>query len=314
MNKPNDLLTKFKDMGEVKYTIIDTADILVDYIPRMLKMGHYLVYSKHADDTLFSAINLETNKTINFGVRGRGPREFIDGYGLKKKDDSTMFVFDRVLQRISFLKLKSDSVVFLHSINIKGTLFDLSPFNDSISIANGGGDYKKNYLVYNMNNCKSTGFIDYPGSCNNDIKDRGKHHIYYSFMIKHPSKNIYAAFKDKQPILDIMGVENDSLFLIKRNMFGHYKWDTKKGTLLPERTDIPYRFFSAKLVATPEHLCALYREKPIYYFLVFDWNGKPLYRYTSPYTVVSFVGDTFSQLYAIVSMNEKYHLVQFSLN
>ena len=83
-NTKNNFLKNFIPSHDIEITVLDSTDLVVDFIPSMVKMKDKIIYSQFTGDTIFSSIDLIHYKKNNFGKRGRGNNEFTEGYGLEK--------------------------------------------------------------------------------------------------------------------------------------------------------------------------------------------------------------------------------------
>lgn len=307
-----DFLENFENRKIDSVSIIDTTDYIVDFIPSMIKLKNYLVFSQFTGDTIFTCIDLLSEEKFNFGVRGRGKNEFSEGYGLEKINDSTMFIFDRVFSRLILMEIDSDSIIFKQNLKVSPFMLDVHYGNDSLYFVTATGNLEKNYGIYNVNKDEVIPYIDYPKGINDHLSEMGKSRIYYSHIVRKPGSLIFAAFKDKHHIVDILKIEDDSLVLVKRRIFSHFKWFFKNKICKPIDENAPRRVFTSKLLALQNYICALYKVKDLNYIMVFDWLGTPLYSYEIPYHLIGFTGDE-NFLYGIAAIGEKYHLVRFSL-
>lgn len=223
-NTKNNFLKNFIPSHDIEITVLDSTDLVVDFIPSMVKMKDKIIYSQFTGDTIFSSIDLIHYKKNNFGKRGRGNNEFTEGYGLEKINDSILFIFDRTLAKLMFLQLSNDTIIFLPSYPTNHFMLDVHYGNDSIYFVTGTGNLEKNYALYNRNSKMLRPFISYPKGVNDNLTLNGKSRIYYSHIVRHPGMKKYMAFKDKHHIIDILEIKNDSLILVKRNIFTHFKW------------------------------------------------------------------------------------------
>ena len=98
-NKKNNFLKNFIPSHDIEITVLDSTDLVVDFIPSMVKMKDKIIYSQFTGDTIFSSIDLFHYKKNNFGKRGRGNNEFTEGHGLEKINDSILSIFDRTLAK-----------------------------------------------------------------------------------------------------------------------------------------------------------------------------------------------------------------------
>ena len=191
-------------------------------------------------------------------------------------------------------------------------MLDVHYGNDSLFFVTATGNLKKNYGIYNINNDEIIPYIEYPQGVNDHLSEAGKSRIYYSHILRKPGTVIFAAFKDKHHMVDILEIKNDSLVLVKRRTFSHFKWFFKNKICKPIDKDAPRRVFTSKLLALPNYMCALYKVGTLNYILVFDWLGTPLYSFELPCHLLGFTGDE-NFLYGIAAIGEKYHLIRFSL-
>ena len=125
-NTKNNFLKNFIPSHDIEITVLDSTDLVVDFIPSMVKMKDKIIYSQFTGDTIFSSIDLIHYKKNNFGKRGRGNNEFTEGYGLEKINDSILFIFDRTLAKLMFLQLSNDTIIFLPSYPTNHFMLDVT--------------------------------------------------------------------------------------------------------------------------------------------------------------------------------------------
>ena len=312
-NTKNNFLKNFIPSHDIEITVLDSTDLVVDFIPSMVKMKDKIIYSQFTGDTIFSSIDLIHYKKNNFGKRGRGNNEFTEGYGLEKINDSILFIFDRTLAKLMFLQLSNDTIIFLPSYPTNHFMLDVHYGNDSIYFVTGTGNLEKNYALYNRNSKMLRPFISYPKGVNDNLTLNGKSRIYYSHIVRHPGMKKYMAFKDKHHIIDILEIKNDSLILVKRNIFTHFKWKMVSGVYRPSEKGTPNRVFTSKLVGLSKYVCALYKQDHSEFILTFDWDGTPLNSYKLPCHLLNFTGDDSLNFYGIALIGENYNLIHFKL-
>ena len=212
-----------------------------------------------------------------------------------------------------FLQLSNDTIIFLPSYPTNHFMLDVHYGNDSIYFVTGTGNLEKNYALYNRNSKMLRPFISYPKGVNDNLTLNGKSRIYYSHIVRHPGMKKYMAFKDKHHIIDILEIKNDSLILVKRNIFTHFKWKMVSGVYRPSEKGTPNRVFTSKLVGLSKYVCALYKQDHSEFILTFDWDGNPLNSYKLPCHLLNFTGDDSLNFYGIALIGENYILIHFKL-
>ena len=63
-NTKNNFLKNFIPSHDIEITVLDSTDLVVDFIPSMVKMKDKIIYSQFTGDTIFSSIDLIHLKKI----------------------------------------------------------------------------------------------------------------------------------------------------------------------------------------------------------------------------------------------------------
>ncbi|MGV8139553.1 MAG: BF3164 family lipoprotein [Mangrovibacterium sp.] len=308
-------IDNFNDKGQATFSEIDSIPEFLLYYPiRLLKVENSFVISDYKGDKIFTVVN-ESGRIFQFGNRGRGPDEFIDGYGLAPLTDTTFVVFDRMLKRISFFKMKNDTIFCYRKMKVPA-INNIFPFNDSIFVTNGNTPFVKNYGVLDLYKDTAYSYIDYP-ECQKKGKfpEQAMQRAYYSHIVKKPNSNRYVSFKSSHYIIDVMDLEGTKLKLLERKTFAHNKWEISKNVPVPGVRGTLNRI-TAKITGSNNQIFVCYKiqegDKSQWSILTFDWKGNPNNRYNIPFEPYAIVCKNDS-LYCIALIGEKYKLVKIDV-
>jgi hypothetical protein len=317
-NQKSPFIELFEDKGSACYSIVkNSPDFIIRHPLRMIKVGSLFIISDFSGDQIFTVFNIYTGNTYRFGNRGRGPDNFNDGYGLLSFTDTTFFIFDRVLQRISFFNVKKDILLCYKKFSIPLVL-NVTPYNDSTFITNGNPPFKGNYGVLDLNNSKIKSYIDYPSGLHDDLPDFIRSRIYYSHIVNKPGTSRFVSFKNSHHIIDILDYEEMKLKLAERKIFHHRKWETAGRGVNPSDKNRRNIFTAPRITGSDNRIFACYQDPKIdegddWHILTFDWNGNPLGRYSIPFDpyVITSVDD--STLYSLSLIGKEYRLVKIDI-
>jgi len=309
-------IDNFDEKGNAAFTVIDSFPELLLYHPiRLLKVQNSFIISDYKGEKIFTLIH-ESGNSFQFGNRGRGPNEFIDGYGLAPLTDTTFVIFDRMLKRVSFFQVKNDTVFCYQKAKIPA-INNVFPFNDSIFVTNGNAPFEKNYGVLDL--CKNTAYsyVDYPKISKENLSERAKQRAYYSHIVRKPNSNRYVAFKASHYIIDVMDLEGTKLKLRERKTFAHNEWEISKNMPVPGVRGTLNRI-TAKMAGSENRIFVCYeikrRNKSQWCILTFDWEGSPLDRYNIPFMPYAVTGKNDSTFYCIALIGEDYKLVEIDIS
>ena len=314
-NQELPFLKLFEDKGSVSYSIVkNSPDFIMRHPVRMIKVGSLFIISDFSGDQIFTVFNIDTGDTYRFGNRGRGPDDFTDGYGLQSFSDTTFFIFDRVLRRISFFKVQKDKISCYKKLSIPLVL-NVTPYNDSIFITNGNPPFEGNYGVLDLNNSMVESYIDYPSGLHDDLPDFIRSRIYFSHIENKPNTNRFVAFKNSHHIIDILDYMKMELKLAERKIFHHRKWEAAGRGANPSDNNRRYIFTAPRITSSDNRIFACYQNPQIdegddWHILTFDWNGNPLGRYSIPFDpyVITSVDD--STIYSVALVDEEFRLMK----
>ena len=308
----------FEDNGSASYSIVENSpDFIMRHPVRMIKVENLFIMADFKGDMIFTVFNHETGNSYRFGNRGRGPDDFNDGYGLQYLTDTTFFIFDRILQRVSFFNVNKDNILCYRKASIP-LILNITPYNDSIFITNGNPPFEGNYGVLNLNNSEIKSFIDYPSGLHDDLPDFIRCRIYYSHIVNKPGTNRFVAFKNSHHIIDILDYREMKLELIERKIFHHRKWETTGRGPIPVDKNPLYVFTAPKITGSDNRIFVCYQNPEIneednWQILTFDWNGNPLSKYSIPFApyVITSVND--STIYSMALIGDAYRLVKMDM-
>ncbi len=308
-------IDNFDDKGNATYTVIDRFPELLLYHPiRLIKVQNSLIISDYKGEKLFTFINKSGN-SFSFGNKGRGPNDFIDGYGLAPLTDTTFVIFDRMLKKVSFYRTVQDTVYCYKKMNVPA-INNVSPFNDSIFVTNGNAPFEKNYGVLDLSKGTVYSYVDYPKVSKGKLPERAKQRAYYSHIVRKPSSNRYVAFKASHYIVDVMDLEGTKLNLVERKTFAHNKWEMSKNLPVPGVRGSLNRI-SAKISGSDNRIFVCYEiqesKKSQWCILTFDWNGNPQSKYYIPFAPYAITCSNDSELYCIALIDEDYKLVTINI-
>jgi len=280
---------------------------------RILKIENLFIISDFKGEKIFSVVN-ESGNSFQFGNRGRGPNEFIDGYGLAPLTDTTFVIFDRMLKRDSFFKVENDTVFCYKKSNIPA-INNIFPYNDSIFVTNGNAPFNKNYGIVDLSLDTAYSFIDYPSKLSNKLPEQARQRTYYSHIVKKPNSNRFVAFKASHYIIDIMELNNKKLELVERKIFSHHDWKMSKNIPVPGVRGT-LNCFTAKIAGSDNKIFACYKvqkgNKSNWSILTFDWNGNPKNKYDIPFTPFAITSINDSMVYCIALIGEEYKLIKIN--
>lgn len=307
----------FTDKGEVTYSVIKNLPDLIMYYPiRMLMFRNMLIVADYKGNKIFTVFNLKSGNGFQFGNQGRGPNDFIDGYGLAPLTDTTFVVFDRMVKKVSFFEVKNDTVFCYKKSDIPA-INNIFPFNDSIFVTNGNYPFDKNYGVVDLSKDTLYSCIDYPSISKDKLSAQAKQRAYYSHIVRKPNSNRYVAFKASHYIIDVMDLEGTNLRLLERKTFVLNKWEMSKNIPVPGVRGTLNRF-TAMLAGTNNQIYACYKiqeaNKEQWSILSFDWDGNPKNRFEIPFIPYTITSVNDSTLYCIALIGEEYKLVKIDIS
>lgn len=309
-------LSHFTDEGILSYSLVEELPDFVNAYPlRMIKSGNVYIISFYKGDKVFAYIDIESRKGFQFGVRGRGPGEFNDGYGLASLSDSTFIVYDRVLKKVSYFKLENDTVHNYYETNVPA-IYNVYPYNDSVFVTNGNIPFDKNYGVLDVSNKTTYSYIDFPPT-NAETPKPFQLRAYYSHLVRRPNSNTYMSFKSSHHIIDILRLDNLTLHLEDRKIFYQYDWEYSNNIPVPSVSGTLH-LFTARIAGSENHVFACYQipndETSKWCLLSFDWKGNPCKRYSIPFKPYTLVCANDTTVYTIGINSEKYNLIEFNIS
>ncbi|MGV8096507.1 MAG: BF3164 family lipoprotein [Mangrovibacterium sp.] len=310
-------IENFNDKGNAVFTEIDNIPELVLYYPiRLLKIQNSFIISDYKGEKVFTVVN-ESGKSFQFGNRGRGPNEFIDGYGLALLTDTSFVIFDRMLKMVSFFEVKNDTVFCYNRKTKIPAINNVFPYNDSIFVTNGSVPFAKNYGVLDLSKNVAYSYIDYPKISKGKLSEQAKQRAYYSHIVRKPNSNRFVAFKASHYIIDVMDLEGTKLKLRERKIFAHNKWEMSKNIPVPGVRGTLNRI-TAKIAGSDSAIFVCYKiqenNRSQWCILTFDWGGNPKNRYNIPFVPYAIASGDNSTLYCITLMGEKYELVKIDIS
>lgn len=307
-------IDNFNDKGNVSFTVTNSFSELSLHHPiRLLKIKDYFIISDYKGEKIFTAIHNSGN-SFQFGFRGRGPNEFIDGYGLAPLTDTTFVVFDRTLKKVSYFTANQDTILFNNRTNVPA-INNVFPFNDSIFVTNGNPPFEKNYGVLDLSDNTAYSYIDYPKTSKGKLTEQAKQRAYYSHIVRKPNSTRYVAFKASHYIVDVLDLEGIKLKLQERKTFALNEWEMSKNITVPGVRG-PSNRITAKIAGSGDKIFVCYKiqksKKPQWNILTFDWDGNPLNKYSIPFTPYAITCSD-SELYCIAFFDEKYKLLTINI-
>lgn len=305
-------IENFKDKGDITYSIVDSITRHVLYYPiRLLKVQNSFIISDYKGGKVFTVLN-ESGTSFQFGDRGKGPDEFIDGYGLAPLSDTSFVIFDRMLKRISFFKANHDTVFCYNKLNISA-INNVFPFNDSIFVTNGNAPFEKNYGVLDLSKDTAYSYIDYPKVSKEKLPELAKQRAYYSHIVRKPNSNRFVAFKASHYIIDVLDLEGLKLKLRERRIFTQNKWEISKNIPVPGVRGSLNRITS-KIAGSDNRIFVCYEIKKSnrsqWCILIFDWEGNPKEKYNIPFEPYAITYSEDLELYCIALIGEDYKLIK----
>lgn len=308
-------IDNFNDKGNATFVVIDSIPEFVLYHPiRLLKVQNSFIISDYKGEKIFTVLHKSGNN-FQFGNRGRGPNEFIDGYGLAPLTDTTFVVFDRMLKKVSFFEVNQDTVLCYRRKDIPA-INNVFPFNDSIFVTNGNAPFEKNYGVLDISKNTVYSYIDYPKISKGKLPGQAKQRAYYSHIVRKPNSNRYVAFKASHYIIDIMDLKGTRLKLRERKTFAHNSWEMSRNVPVPGVRGSLNRI-SAKIAGSDNGIFVCYKiqenNKSQWSILTFDWEGNPKNRYNIPFIPYAIASSVDSRLYCIALIGEEYKLIKIDI-
>ena len=305
----------FDDKGNASYSVINSFPELLLYHPvRLLKIKDYFIISDYKGEKIFTAIHNSGN-IFQFGNRGRGPNEFIDGYGLAPLTDTTFVVFDRMLKKVSYFIANQDTIVCNKRTDVPA-INNVFPYNDSIFVTNGNAPFEKNYGVLDLSKDIAYSYVNYPKTSKGKLPEQAKQRAYYSHIVRKPNSTRYVAFKASHYIIDVLDLEGIKLKLHERKIFALNKWEISKSIPVPGVRGSLNRI-TAKITGSDNRIFVCYKiqesKKSQWSILTFDWDGKPLSKYYIPFAPYAITSSDDSELYCIALIGEEYKLVTINI-
>lgn len=308
-------IDNFNDKGNITFSVIDSIPELVLYYPiRLLRIQNSFIISDYKGEKIFTFLHKSGN-SFQFGNRGKGPNEFIDGYGLAPLSDTTFVIFDRMLKKVSFFRANQDTVFCYKKMNIPA-INNVFPFNDSIFATNGNAPFDKNYGVLDLFKDTAYSYIDYPKISKGKLPEQAKQRAYYSHIVRKPNSNRYVAFKASHYIIDVMDLEGTKLKLRERRIFTQNPWEISKNIPVPGVRGSLNRI-TATITGSDNKIFVCYKiqksNKSQWCILTFDWEGNPIDKYNIPFVPYAITNSEDSALYCIALIGEEYKIIKIDI-
>jgi len=311
-------LETFELKSDATYSLICHVPALILSHPiRMIVLDNQFIIADFEGDTLFTFANKE-GESFRFGIQGRGPGEYVDGYGLAMLSDSSFIISDRALKRISFYKIASEMVLKYNEV-IVPSAYNIFPYDENLMVTNGQEPFDKNYGVLDLLGDTAYSYIDFPLSTTNDeIPEFAKQRMFYSHIVKKPGSNRFVSFKASQLIVDVMDLNNEELVLVDRRVFAQFQWDKDGNRYSPQSNESLNAITGSRITGSISNIFICYqdlsREDKSWNLLTFTWEGIPQNRNELPFIPYCIFSTPDGTLYCITTIEMEYRIVEVRLD
>jgi hypothetical protein len=316
VDKPS--VAYFKDRGTAEYTLMSQIPPLILKHPiRMISLGNQIIISDFQRDTLFYHIN-ENGEVSKFGVQGRGPGEFSDGYGLALLSDSSFIVGDRGHGKISFFRIDNRGINKYKEVSIPW-VNNVFPYNEDCIVTNGQAPFEKNYGVLDLRSGTVSSYIDFPSQeSDEELPEPIKRRMNYNHIIRKPYSNRFVSFRASQFLIDVIDLNAKELVLVRRTKYDQYQWDEKGAS--SDAPNAPYlnSLSGGRIAGSLSSIFICYangsQEDRAWNLLTFNWEGEPHSRYKLPFSPYCIFATPEGTLYCLATIEMEYRIVILNLN
>ena len=310
-------VASFNDRGSVGFSIIShIPPLILKYPIRMIVLGNHIIVADYQRDTLFNDINGK-GELSRFGVQGRGPGEFLDGYGLAFLSDSSFIIGDQGHRKITFYKILDENITKYREVDVPW-VNNVFPYDEDIIVTNGQEPFDKNYGVLDLSLGKAYSYIDFPATVSNDkIPERLKRSMNYNHIVRKPGSNRFVSFRASQFLVDIMDLNANELVLMRRLKYDQYQWDEKGVNSEPPNTPYLNSLSGGRITGSSSRIFICYangsQEERSWNLLTFNWEGEPENRYRLPFVPYCIFSTPDGMLYCLATIEMEYRIVILNL-
>jgi hypothetical protein len=317
-NVDNPSVANFEDRGTVEYTLLSQIPPLILKHPiRMIALGNQIIISDFQRDTLFYHIN-ENGELSKFGIQGRGPGEFLTGYGLAILSDSSFIVGDRGHGSISYFRISTEAIDMYREVSVP-LVYNVFPYDEDIIVTNGQEPFEKNYGVLDLRSGTASSYIDFPiQESEEELPEPIKGRMNYNHIIKKPHSNRFVSFRASQFLIDVMDLNAKELVLVRRTRYDQYLWDQTEENSTTPNTAYLNSLTGGRIAGSRANIFICYQnespEDRAWNLLTFNWEGEPQSRYKLPFAPYCIFATPEGTLYCLATIEMEYRIVILNLN
>jgi hypothetical protein len=315
VDKPS--VANFTDRGTAEYTLMSQIPPLILKHPiRMIALGNQIIISDFQRDTLFYHIN-ENGELSKFGIQGRGPGEFTNGYGLALLSDSSFIIGDRGHGNISYFRITTEGINKYREVSVP-LVYNVFPYDEDIIVTNGQEPFEKNYGVLDLRTGTVSSYIDFPTQeSDEDLPEPIKRRMDYNHIIRKPHTNRFVSFRASQFLIDVMDLNAKELVLVRRTKYDQYHWDENGASSVAPNTPYLNSLSGGRIAGSSSNIFICYQNESqldrTWNLLTFNWEGKPQSRYKLPFSPYCISATPEGTLYCLATIEMEYRVVIVNL-